>query len=170
MRKKDTGMAKLDAAFTILSNASARRLEPVELNESQLFGNLVSSKLQKYSDATRTAVQKAIMNILFNADRGSYNMPQSSIPSHVHNLPPSQMPLHVHTPAFPLNPSTSSYNNNSPYTTISSSGSPSVSPHSPHSPHYLQLHSTPAPISVVAPVASTSTASVPLVDFSSVTF
>ena len=44
-----------------------------EASEYQIFGNLVARKLQKYSAVAQTAVQEAIMSILFKADRGYYD-------------------------------------------------------------------------------------------------
>lgn len=67
---------RLDEAFRILSNASAKA-EQVQ-NECQIFGNLVASKLQKYSPAVQTAVQQDVMSILFKADMGHYSKSTSA--------------------------------------------------------------------------------------------
>lgn len=70
-RKKRRADEKLDAAFEILTKASKAPLQ--NPNECQLFGNLVAKKLEKYNNVAQTAVQEAIMNILFAADRGYYD-------------------------------------------------------------------------------------------------
>lgn len=75
--KKRSADEKLDAAFQILTKAS--KTSHQDPNECEIFGNLVGKKLQKYSIKAQTAVQEAMMNILFAADRGYYDQqyPQS---------------------------------------------------------------------------------------------
>lgn len=48
-------------------------------DECHIFANLVENKMRSYSTLTRSAVQLAIMNILFSADRGHYekDLPES---------------------------------------------------------------------------------------------
>ncbi|CAG9771231.1 unnamed protein product [Ceutorhynchus assimilis] len=69
---KKRAVEKLDAAFEILTKASNKE-PPQDPSECQIFGNLVAKKLSKYSNVAQTAVQEAIMNILFAADKGYYN-------------------------------------------------------------------------------------------------
>ncbi|CAG9771224.1 unnamed protein product [Ceutorhynchus assimilis] len=72
---KKRAVEKLDAAFEILTKASNKE-PPQDPSECQIFGNLVAKKLSKYSNVAQTAVQEAIMNILFAADKGGlWNVP-----------------------------------------------------------------------------------------------
>ncbi|KAF5280144.1 hypothetical protein FQR65_LT15060 [Abscondita terminalis] len=71
-KRKRAPDEKLDAAFAILSRASAAQEQQAQ-NEFHIFGHLVGTKLQKYSHVAQTAVQQAIMNVLFDADRGCYD-------------------------------------------------------------------------------------------------
>jgi hypothetical protein len=64
-KKKTTGDLRLEKAFRILEQAG-------DSDESQAFGIFVGKKLRTYSPFTRSGVQHAISNILFNADRGCY--------------------------------------------------------------------------------------------------
>lgn len=93
-KRKCTADKKLDEAFEILSQAAKTK----EATECQIFGNLVARKLQKYSNEAQTAVQEAIMSILFKADRGYYN--EHSARNH-----PSNIPYHD----YPAGPSSSFY-------------------------------------------------------------
>lgn len=126
-KRKPTDADKLDAAFDILSTA-VKKGNPVEPNECQLFGNLVATKLQKYSSSAQTAVQEAIMQILFQADRGYYNAHSFHISPHV-NL-------------YPNSSSTSTPSVNSPHLSYSPSLSPALSPNTQYYPLHSQSPST----------------------------
>jgi hypothetical protein len=68
-KKKTTGDLRLEKAFRILEQAG-------DSDESQAFGIFVGKKLKTYTAFTRSGVQHAISNILFNADRGYYEPQQ----------------------------------------------------------------------------------------------
>lgn len=55
---------RLDTTFEILQNSG---------DDSQHFGNLVASKLRKFEEDTRCAIQADIMQIFVRANRGYYN-------------------------------------------------------------------------------------------------
>lgn len=75
-KKKSVYDERLDEAYKVLQNAQKQTQVPQ--TESQIFGNLVASKLEKFTVETQICVQQDIMNILFKAERGYYNRPQSS--------------------------------------------------------------------------------------------
>ncbi|KAF5286610.1 hypothetical protein FQR65_LT12519 [Abscondita terminalis] len=52
-----------------------------EDNECDLFGKLVAKKLDSYSKVTRINVQKALMDIIFQADSGFYDQLQPGYPN-----------------------------------------------------------------------------------------
>lgn len=56
-QKKSEDSDKLDKAFEILSKASANVINPEGYNECQLFANLVTKKLAKYSSEFQTNTQ-----------------------------------------------------------------------------------------------------------------
>lgn len=135
-KRNSTETDKLDAAFNILTTAIKKKKKTLaEPNECQLFGNLVASKLQKYSPTAQTAVQEAIMQILFRVDRGYYN-------AHA-----SQIPLHVNT--YPNSSSTSTHSHHSTDSFYLLSLSPASTPNTQHSlltpsPSTITDPSTPA--------------------------
>lgn len=57
---------RLEKAFQILKDAGER-------NECDTFGMFVGSKLKQYTAFTKSYVQHAISNILYNADMGYYD-------------------------------------------------------------------------------------------------
>jgi len=73
-KKNDPNEERLQKAFSILEASASGKEEETEF---QIFGNLISKKLEKYSPATRNAVQQGIMVIIFNADTGFYKKPIS---------------------------------------------------------------------------------------------
>ncbi len=126
-KRKSADAEKLDAAFNILATAAKRDPRP---NECQLFGNLVATKLQKYSPSAQTAVQEAIMHILFRADRGYYNTYQNmSSPS----------------PLFPLSSQNSTPSSHSP-SPNSQYYSPQMShPPTPNTQYFQQQYQSSGP-------------------------
>lgn len=82
-------MRKLDAQFNeaidvikSVSNKIGRNKPAAQTTKStdDVFGEYVASKLRGYSDYTKNFVQHKINNILFDADMGLYNQPETTLP------------------------------------------------------------------------------------------
>lgn len=58
--------------------------------ECQVFGSFIATKLKNYSNYTRSSVQHAISNILFNADQGK----MENYRPHNYTFPEDLEPLH----------------------------------------------------------------------------
>lgn len=70
-KRKRTEDKRLDKAFELLTSAAAK---PEEKNDEWYsFGIYIAKKMRLYSTCTRSGVQHAISNIIFNADRGSFD-------------------------------------------------------------------------------------------------
>ncbi|KAL1498374.1 hypothetical protein ABEB36_009182 [Hypothenemus hampei] len=88
---------RLDKAFKILETSTASSKQE---DECDVFGKLVTKKLQTYSPLVRSHVQEEIMSIIFRADRGTYNFSSTSRPS-FHNF--SSENLYQQQPSFSAN-------------------------------------------------------------------
>lgn len=159
-KKKRLDEKKLDKAFEILTSASEKSMFQVPLNEWQIFGNLVSTKIQKYPPYVQVAVQRDIMNILYEADLGNYDPPSSFVPQ---SYPPHASPHYTTS-------SSSSYPS-APHTPLPIS-SPQYRTCPPHpSPHYTTSssssnHSAPLPISYTQHTTLSTQQSLPLLSSS----
>lgn len=75
-KKVDTSEERLNKAFELLQSSAN-----IEADDSYHFGNLVASKLRKYDEQTRCAIQSEILSIFFRANR-TYNNRSINTPSH----------------------------------------------------------------------------------------
>ena len=87
-RKKKKMEDRLEKAFQLLTACSNQTMN----DECQYFGNMIAAKLRNYDDMIRCVIQKEIMSVFLNANRGFYehyhqthlqpiNPPQAHFPS-----------------------------------------------------------------------------------------
>jgi len=120
---------RLEKAFQLLTACSNQTMN----DECQYFGNMIAAKLRNYDDMIRCVIQKEIMSVFLNANRGFYehyhqthlqpiNPPQAHFPSGPSKRYPQSISHPPHTslsslcsqnpsPSFSGNTSPSPYNN-----------------------------------------------------------
>ncbi|KAL1509953.1 hypothetical protein ABEB36_004617 [Hypothenemus hampei] len=97
-KKRDTEQERLDKAFDILTSTAAANCPSETSNDA--FGKYIAKKMDKYTSNTQIAVEQAIMNVLFNADRGLYEPNFAN--SHFTSIYPSHQNQQLQCNAFPI--------------------------------------------------------------------
>lgn len=86
----------LNKAFDVLSSSAAAAI--TDDDESRSYGNYIGNKLRQYSAKTRSAVQRAISDIIFRADQGMFKENFFRNQNMYHASP--YLPQQLSTPVF----------------------------------------------------------------------